>query len=487
MMPRLRPAVPAPRVAIAIDDATAANDITLILNARGLTTDPMPLEQISDIDEFGARAVAYAPGEPPNPALSARIAPLCRDSAVSGRPVVMLCAFPHGRGKNVWLRAASLAYLRAWGAIVCTDPDEWLETVCLIAGYGLPGGSNVAIVAPEGSFLSASATSLANEAELVGDRFPSIATTPGRLEPVDIALVDRAALSPSTPERVGRAMIVPVVGRAELLADDERIPLVGLRAAMAAAGAAGRLAKRLQAGLGPATTGRDDPRVLDDLQPDLERFERQIEKLDTRAGDHEAKVLLKSWGIPITRQAVATTPSAATRVAKKAGYPVEVKPWGPDQLSERDGCPVERELYTAADVRRAVANVAKAAGLPLGAPVIVRETPPPGRAVSARIVRVGALGWMVGLDVSGNLAPVAAPAPLRAEDAAGLTRAVEASRAADPAPDRDTLANILTRASHLAVYHQNVLDALYLHHVTVTSKKRDSVVVDAQAVLLPRD
>lgn len=480
-MPRPREAAPPPRVALAVDDATFASDAARVLAARGLLADPMPLAKALPASRLDADVVAFAPEQPPDPDMAAQLAPLCRAAAEAEQPVVLLASGPRGRGKALWYQTAALAYLRAFGAIVCTDPDVWLETIALIAGHGLPAGPRVAVVAPEGSWLGAVATALRNEAERLGNRFPEIATSANKLEPTDIVLVDRVALSPSSPDRVGQALVVPLLARAELLAGDERIPLVGLRAALGAAAMAGGFARRLQAGLGP---GAADAAL--DPPPDRERFLRQIDKLDTRAGDHETKVLLASYGIHVTRQAVATTPSAATRLAKKAGYPVEVKPWGPDQLSEREGCPVQRDLQTAADVRRAVAAVARIAGLPPGAPVIVRETPPQGREVSAHIVRVGALGWMVILDIAGLPEPVAAPAPLGPVDAAALARHVHASRADDPEPDREALASILLRASRLAVDNQDVVEALYLHRIIVTPRTGSTVIADAQAVLVPR-
>jgi acetyltransferase len=280
---------------------------------------------------------------------------------------------------------------------------------------------------------------------------------------------------------VGNALVVPVLARAELLGSDARVPLVGLRASLTAVAEVGRFARRLAGGLGPGQSSD-----ISDPAPERERFLRQIDKLDTRAGDHEAKVLLASYGIPVTRQAVATTPSAATRLAKKAGFPVEVKPWGPDQLSERDGCPVQRDLHTAADVRRGVAAVSRAAGLPEDAPVIVRETPPAGREVSAHISRVGALGWMVVVEVAGVPEPAAAPAPLSPVDVAELTSLVQASRASDPEPDREALADMLVRAASLAVDNEDVIEALYLHRIIVTPRTERSLVADAQAVLVPR-
>jgi hypothetical protein len=415
---------------------------------------------------------------------------------------VILAAFARATGKAALHRAAALAYLRASGAIVCADPDVWLEVIALLAGYGLPAGPRVAIVAPDGSWLAASAATLANEAAALGTRFPEVTASAveGAAAPdgddgdggaVDVVLADRAMIHPRTPTRIGRALIVPAVARAELLVDDGAVALVGLRAALGAITAAGRSAQRCRAGLGAEPVhgggGVDGDNADGDgdgdgdavIRGDLDRFRRQIEKLGQRAGDHEAKVLLSCYDIPVTRQAVATTPSAATRVAKKAGYPVEVKPWGPDLPSEDDGCPVVRGIETAAQVRRAAARVAKRAGLPIGHPVIVRETPPAGRAVAARVAPIGALGWMVVVQIPGVPDPLAAPAPLRPIDAAALAARLESTRAGDAAPDRDALADVLRRASHLAVRHADVIAALDLHRIVVAADGDGAVVVDA--------
>ena len=297
-----------------------------------------------------------------------------------------------------------------------------------------------------------------------------------KVGPTDAVLIDRDELAGVTPERTTSAMVLPLVGRAELVADDDRRVLVGLRAALAATAAAGRLRERLAAGLGPAELAE-----ADGLDADRDRFERQIGKLGARAGDHETKVLLAAWKIPITRQAVATTPSAATRIAKRAGFPVELKPWGPDVPSELDGCPIERDLGTAADVRRAFAALGRAVGQPAGAPVIVRETPPPGRELRARFVHLGELGRTVLVDLAGAPGPIAAPAPLRAIDAEELVRHIEASRLGDAPPDRAAMADLLRRASFLACHER--IESLDLTRVIAAARGDGVVVADAHASL----
>jgi hypothetical protein len=184
---------------------------------------------------------------------------------------------------------------------------------------------------------------------------------------------------------------------------------------------------------------------------------------------------------------VATTPSAAVKLARRAGYPVEVKPWGHDVPHERAGSPIEKGVASDADVRKAYSKVLAGAGKSLaeGAhAVIVRETPPAGREVSASFVKLGGLGWTVVLDVPGAPEIVAAPAPLRLIDAEALAAAVVASRAGDPEPDRVGLANLLRRASHLVVDEDKRLSQVDLWRIVVGGRGARTVVVDASAELI---
>jgi hypothetical protein len=461
------------RVALAVDEVPWADDAARILTRRGANCQRVTIDEAA---EAPAGVVGLALREAPSPAQTSQLAPICARAARAGRPLVLLACFPRAIGARGDAQAAALALLRTHGAILCPDPDAWLETLILVAGFGLPPGPRVAVVAPPGSWIAASAQFLANEAAAIGGRFASLLPDVGKLGPTDVVLLDRDELSRVASERTSSAMLLPLVGRAELVADEDRRVLVGLRPALAAAGAAGRLRERVVAGLGPA-----EPAEADRLDADQERFARQIAKLGGRAGDHETKVLLSSWKIPITRQAVATTPSAATRLAKRAGYPVELKPWGPDVPSEPDGCPVERDLATAADVRRAFAALGRAMGQTGDAPVIVRETPPIGRELRARVVNIPDLGMTVLVDVAGAPGPIAAPAPLRVIDAEELARHVEASRLGDAQPDRSALADLLRRASFLACHER--IESLDLCRVIAAARGDGVVVADARATL----
>ncbi len=458
----------------------ARAEVAACLAARGLARARAcePGELTAAIAEGGVAGVWLEP----TAELAAALAPGCHAAAATGRPLVIF-ARP-ARGKAIEI-AAALAFLRAHGAVVCGDPDAWLEALCLIAWHGLPHGPRAAVVAPAGSWIAIGAAGLA--ADDLDGRRPQIAAAAADLAPADVALIadsDWGALplrpSTATP-------LVPLIARGERAADAPVGALIGLRPALAAIAAAGRAAERIRAGLGPAgRAGRGD------LDIDDERLERQLARItpgETRLGDHETKVLLAAYGVAITRQAVATTASAALRIARKAGFPVDLKRWGAEVPLERDGGAVEADVGTAADVRRAYAAVlghtgGAAASGDDGA-VIVRESPPAGREVAATIMQLGALGWTVVLEAAG-VAPTAAPAPLRAVDATALASVLVASRAGDDEPDRAALAAILRRASHLVVDLGDRLSRLDLGRVVVGGRGGRTLVVDAAAELRRR-
>ena len=450
------------------------------LLARGLRSEVIAVATADAATTVARGAVlAWAPMVPPTAQQAADLASTCATAAAAGRPLILFCPPPRRSDPRSGDRAATLAYLRAYGAVIVNDPDAWIEAIVLVVGFGLPTGGNLALIAPEGGYLAASALALTAEAEALGTRLP-IASNFDPSAPTDVVLYDASLQAP-----VGvRPMTLPVRSRA----DDATttLSLVGLRASVAAASAVGRAAARIEVGPGPAAKSASA-----ELDVDRERLLRQVDKIgsyDRRLGDHEAKAMLSSYGISITRQAVATTPSAALRIARKAGFPVEIKRWGPDAPTERAGCLVERNVASAADVRRAFLTVlgttdANVDGGDNGA-VIVRETPPTGREVSASFVRHESLGWTVILEVPGTPTPAAAPAPLTLHDAQDLAAHVPSTRQGDPEPDRVALANILRRASHMVVDLEATIEELELSRIVVGGPR--TMVIDAAIVLTSR-
>jgi len=424
---------------------------------------------------IGDDVIAWALDATPGAALAVELAEVCAHAAGAGRPVCLLAPPPRGAGRPAIERAAALAYLRAHGAAIGHDVDAWLEAVVLLVRLGLPAGPRAAVIAPPGSWLEAQAIAIAAEAELGGMRSPL--SSPD--EPTDVMLYD-PDLGPPPSSVPG--LPVPLAARAELA--DATAVLYGARAALGAISVLGRAAERIAVGLGAAPLAASA-----ELAIDRDRLARQLAKLGSdqrRLGDHETKVILSAYGVPITRQAVATTPSAAVKLARRAGYPVEIKPFGHDLPSEPAGCPVERNLTSDAMVRAAFTTVLVAAGHAPndGTGVIIRETPPAGRELAVSLLQLPSLGWTVVLDAPGGGGTIAAaPAPLRLIDAQTLAAQVAASRAGDPDPDRSGLANLLRRASHLAVDLGDRLVRLDLPRVVVGGRGARTLVVDASCEL----
>ncbi len=433
-------------------------------------------------DEPGEDVIAWALDTTPTASAALELARTCARAATAGRPVCLLAPPPRGSGRAAIERTAALALLRAHGAALCHDVDTWLEAVVALCRFGMPKGPRAAVIAPEGSWLEAQAIALVAEAESAGARPPLVGRTGKGDDPTDVVLFD-----PSAPDRATAqlpVLQVPVIARGEL-ADGEPA-LYGARAALGAIEVLGRAAERIAVGLGPAPKSASA-----ELEIDREQLKRQLDALarDTRVGDHKTKVLLRAYGVPITRQAVARTPSAAVKIARQLKYPVELKPFADDLPTEPEGCPVERGVASDALVRRAYAAVLAAAGrVPTTTetlPVIVRETPPVGRDVSVELVRLPAVGWTVVLDVPGAPQIAAAPAPLRLIDAQTLASAIGSSRAGDPDLDRAGLANLLRRTSHLVVDLDGRVERLVLPRVVVGGRGSRTVVVDAWCELVP--
>jgi hypothetical protein len=477
-MPRVQVIAPAQLSTTAID----------ALRARGIDASA-PSGARASLHDTGARSgeepgddvIAWALETIPTATAAVELAATCARAAAAGRPVCLLAPRSTGSGRAATERAAALAYLRAHGAALGHDVDAWLEAVVALCRFGMPSGPHAAIIAPEGSWLESQALSLVAEADATGARPPLVGRTSRGDDPTNVVLFD-----PIAPDRASAQLPilhVPVVARGEL--GDGQPALYGARAALGAIDVLGRAAERIAVGLGPAPTSASA-----ELDINREQLERQLTILarHTRVGDHRTKVLLRAYGVPITRQAVGETPSDAVKKARTLTYPVELKPDGEYDPTEPEGCPVEKDVTSDALVRRAYGALLAAAGRITSTtatyPVIVREAPPLGRDISVQIIRLPALGWTVVLDVPG--APIAAaPAPLRMVDAQMLANAIGSSRAGDLDLDRNGLANLLRRASHLVVDLDDRIKQLELPRVVVGGRGSRTVVVDAWCELIP--
>jgi acetyl coenzyme A synthetase (ADP forming)-like protein len=177
----------------------------------------------------------------------------------------------------------------------------------------------------------------------------------------------------------------------------------------------------------------------------------------------ESKRLCEAYGIPTPQDGLATSASAAVRLAKAIGFPVALKIVSADILHKTDAGGVLTGLGSAADVRRgyetilanaraykadaSIAGVQVQQMVPAAQEVIVGATTDPS---FGKLVAFGLGGVLVEVlkDVTFRLAPTTGQEALSMlEDIAGaaVLRGVRGA----PGIDREALAGLIERVSHL--------------------------------------
>ncbi|MCH9681379.1 MAG: acetate--CoA ligase family protein [Deltaproteobacteria bacterium] len=242
--------------------------------------------------------------------------------------------------------------------------------------------------------------------------------------------------------------------------------------------------------------------LLDDEPPaplpvDEQSTQRSTEVL-TSAGtvltDHESKVVLRGFGIEVTRQAVASSASGAAGFAERIGFPVALKALSPDLRRRTDIGALALSLDTAAAVRRAYGTIVDA--VERNAPtarldgVLVAEMIEPGLDVHCGAIRLPS-GTMAifgrCIDPTAPIEPVLAPRPLETEDARLLAHAI-LGRVPVPAlrrttdPDPQALAALLLHLDAIADHFDDRLELIELRPVRLLEGERRYVTLDARIV-----
>jgi acetate---CoA ligase (ADP-forming) len=90
-------------------------------------------------------------------------------------------------------------------------------------------------------------------------------------------------------------------------------------------------------------------------------LEKMLRKANGAAALDEvaSKYLLKAYGIPISKEAIAQTSAEAVKIARKIGFPVVAKVVSPDILHKSDVGGVVLNLNSAAEVKRAFDDITK--------------------------------------------------------------------------------------------------------------------------------
>ncbi|MCA9648725.1 MAG: acetate--CoA ligase family protein, partial [Myxococcales bacterium] len=231
----------------------------------------------------------------------------------------------------------------------------------------------------------------------------------------------------------------------------------------------------------------------------MERAEQVLASAGEVLSDHESKVVLRGFGIEVTRQAVATSASGAAGFADRIGFPVALKALSPDLRRRSEIGALQLSLPTAAAVRRAYAAVVDA--MERHAPtarldgVLVAEMVDAGLDLHIGAVRLPDGGTALFGRSVGQLAPVEpvlVPCPLTPEDARLHAHAI-LGRMPVPALRRATdpsvadLATLLLRLHAVVERFGERLELVELRPVRLLEDRseRGYVVLDARIVQAP--
>ncbi|MEE9385889.1 MAG: acetate--CoA ligase family protein [Nannocystaceae bacterium] len=208
--------------------------------------------------------------------------------------------------------------------------------------------------------------------------------------------------------------------------------------------------------------------------------------------EHEAKVVLRSFGLEITRQAVASSASGAAHYAELIRFPIALKALSPDLQRKSELGLVQLDLRNAAAVKRAYGQILEQmeAHLPSAVldGVLVSEMAPDGLDVRCGAVRMATGDLALYGRAMGPFSPAEATyalGPLGPDDALLLADGI-LSRLPVPAmrratdPDTSTLAQVFLILDALCRETGDRILHVELGPLRLLSGERPHVAIDAQ-------
>jgi len=206
--------------------------------------------------------------------------------------------------------------------------------------------------------------------------------------------------------------------------------------------------------------------------------------------EFQAKKLLKSYDIPVTREILAVTAPEAVSAAEKIGYPVVLKACAPHLMHKSDIGAVALNLKNAREVETAYRDIAARLDItPDG--MLVQEMVIGDRELVVGLTREPQFGPCVMLGIGGVMTEILADTVFRvapfeiaeAEDMLAELRSnkiLDAFRGQKPA-DRHTLYRILAAVGEIGLVHPAVSE-IDINPLIITPAGR-IVAVDALFVL----
>jgi acetyl-CoA synthetase (ADP-forming) len=205
--------------------------------------------------------------------------------------------------------------------------------------------------------------------------------------------------------------------------------------------------------------------------------------------EHESKKLLLTYGVPITRELLATCAGDAVTAAKEIGFPVALKACSPDLTHKSDLGLVELGLETERAVRHSFAKIAARAKSPIDG-ILVQEMVKQGQELVIGMTRDRTFGPCVMFGLGGVLTEVLRDvsfrvAPLEMADAKEMMedirgRAIlEGCRGQEPC-NKDAIGELLVQMGRIGLEHSAIME-IDVNPLVVSGSA--AVAVDALVVL----
>jgi acetyltransferase len=207
--------------------------------------------------------------------------------------------------------------------------------------------------------------------------------------------------------------------------------------------------------------------------------------------EFRCKQLLGKYGIPLTREGLATSATMAVELARNFGYPVALKVQSGQILHKTEAGAIKLNLTSDRDVRRAYKEiVTNARGYAPDAKVegvLVQEMVQDGVEVIVGVTKDPVFGHAIMFGLGGIFVEVLRDvsfriAPLTRADAEEMLDEIRGRRVLEgvrgkPAADREALIDVLLRVSQLVIDHPDRIDEIDLNPLVVLPK--GAKVVDA--------
>ncbi len=205
--------------------------------------------------------------------------------------------------------------------------------------------------------------------------------------------------------------------------------------------------------------------------------------------EHESKLFLESYGIPITKEEIAGTREDAVKIAKKIGYPVVLKGNAPELTHKTEMNVVELNLSNDDEVMAAYDRIMGTGVVPKGG-ILVQEMIKGQRELVIGLTRDPQFGPCVMFGLGGIYTEILKDvsfrvAPLTEYDAMQMMGEIRAKKILDefrgkPAVDKKLLAKFLISVGKIGLDHE-VVNEIDINPIIISGKK--PVAVDALVIL----